>query len=114
MLGRIVLIIIQFAVAWRLAPEIERFLPPLGQLEIFAYALIFALIVFVLGVIGHLVLKDVAQPTPSTLAASVILALICAALTLFPDITRAINSVINVPILLYPLVGAVIGYAIKK
>ncbi|MEO0729879.1 MAG: hypothetical protein AAFY64_05820, partial [Pseudomonadota bacterium] len=66
MLGRIVLILIQFGISWRIAPEIKRLLPPLGDLEIFAFAVIFALLVWLIGVLGHLVLKDVAQPTPST------------------------------------------------
>ncbi|MEM6498803.1 MAG: hypothetical protein AAF709_19050 [Pseudomonadota bacterium] len=114
MLGRLVLIIIQFALAWRLAPDIQRFLPPLGDLQIFALAAIFALLVYLVGVLGHFVLKDVAQPTPSTLVVALVCALACAALTLIPDVTQAINRIITIPTLLYPLVGAVIGYAIKR
>jgi hypothetical protein len=114
MLGRIVLIIIQFALAWRLAPDIQRFLPPLGDLQIFALAAIFALLVYLIGVVGHFVLKDVAQPTPSTLAVSLGFALALAGLTLLPDVTQAVSKIIAVPKLLYPLVGAVVGYAIKR
>lgn len=115
MLGRIVLIIIQFALCWRLAPDIQRLLPGgLGDLQIFALAAVFALIVYLLGVVGHFVLKDVAQPTPSTLVVSLVLALACAALTLIPDVTRAVSSIISIPKLIYPLVGAVVGYAIKR
>ncbi|MEO1694363.1 MAG: hypothetical protein AAFR55_03900 [Pseudomonadota bacterium] len=114
MLGRIVLILIQFGVSWRLAPEISRLLPDFGDMNIFAMAVIFGLMVWLIGVLGHLVLKDVAQPTPSTLAFSVLVAVIFAGATLIPDVTQAISRIVAVPIVLYPLIGAVLGYAVKR
>jgi len=115
MLGRIVLVLVQFAIAWRFAPEIRRYLPPLGDLELFAFAVIFALLVWVVGALGHLVLKDVTQPTPSTLVFAVVVALGFAALTLVPDVTNAIARVApRVDLYLYPLLGAVLGYAVKR
>ncbi|MEO1718844.1 MAG: hypothetical protein AAFR23_01290 [Pseudomonadota bacterium] len=114
MLGRIVLILIQFGISWRIAPEIKRLLPPLGDLEIFAFAVIFALLVWLIGVLGHLVLKDVAQPTPSTLAFALLIALIFAGGTLIPDVTQAIGRIVAIQPILYPLIGAVLGYAVKR
>ncbi|MGF1649666.1 MAG: hypothetical protein ACFCUN_04390 [Hyphomicrobiaceae bacterium] len=114
MLGRIVLILIQVALAWRLMPEIARFLPPLGDLRIFAFALIFALLVWLVGLLGHYILKDVSQPTPSTLAVALGVALAFAALTLIPDVPQAVAKVVKIDTTLYPLIGAVIGYAIKR
>jgi len=113
-LGRIVLILIQLAVAWRLAPELKRYLPPMGDAEIFVYAVIFALLVWLVGVLGHLILKDVAQPTPSTLLFALGFAVVFAGLTLIPDVTRAIANVVRINTLYYPLIGAVIGYAVKR
>ena len=110
MLGRIVLILIQFSIAWRLAPEIKRYLPPMGALEIFALAVIFALLVWFVGALGHLVLKDVTQPSPSTLLFAVVSALAFAALTLVPDVTQAIARVLpRIDLYLSPLAGAVLG-----
>lgn len=114
MLGRIVLILIQFGITWRVAPEISRLLPELGDLRIFALAVAFAVLVWLIGVVGHLVLKDVAQPTPSTLAVAMVFALILAGATLVPEVMTAVGKVMTIQPLLYPLIGAVLGYAIKR
>lgn len=117
MLGRIVLLLLQLGVGYYTAPKVMAFIKvDLGSLQIFVYALVVAIIVWLLGVVGNLVLKDVARPSPSTLAVAVVAALIFAALTLFPDITRSVSKVIpgGLRADLYPLIGAVIGYAVKR
>jgi FtsH-binding integral membrane protein len=116
MLGRIILLLIQLAVGWYAAPEIMRYVKvDVGDFRILIYALLFGVIVWILGVLGALVLKDVARPSGSTLAVAVIGALIFAGLTLVPDVTQAVAKVVNgVPDRAYPLLGAVIGYAIKR
>ncbi|MEO1264092.1 MAG: hypothetical protein AAFV26_00120 [Pseudomonadota bacterium] len=115
MLARLVLIVIQAGLSIRLAPEIRRFLTvDLQGFDIFVYALIFGVLVWLVGVLGHLILKDVAQPTPSTLAFSIGTALVFAGLTLIPDLTEAVGRVIKLDAYYYPLVGAVLGYAVKK
>ena len=114
MFGRLVLILLQLAVGWFAAPEMAKFIPKLGQLDIFIMAAIFALVVWLVGFIGALVLKDVGQPTPSTLVVALVCALIFAGLTLIPDVMSAINGLVRIPVVAYPLIGAVIGYAIKR
>lgn len=117
MLGRLVLALIQLAAGWYGAPKIMAFvnLPKLGSLTIFVYAVLFAIIVWLVGVVGSLVLKDVAKPSPSTLAVSLIGAALLGGLTLIPDAMSAIAKVIpGVPKLVFPLIGAVLGYAIKR
>lgn len=114
MLGRLLLLVLQLAICWFVGPEIFKKLPQLGQLNIFVQAVVFAILVWLIGVVGAIVLKDVGTPSASTLTAALVGALIGAALTLFPDITKAVASVIKgVPLMAYPLVGAVLGYAIK-
>jgi hypothetical protein len=115
MIGRLILIILQVAACWFAGPEIFKKLPQLGQLNIFMQAVVFAILVWVVGVVGAIVLKDVAQPSASTLTAALIGALLGAALTLFPDVTKAISGVVRgVQPMIYPLIGAVLGYAIKR
>lgn len=114
MFGRLVLILLQLAIGWFAAPHIKQYIPSLGQLDIFVLAAIFALVVWLVGFIGALVLKDVGQPTPSTLVVALVCAAIFAGLTLIPDVMRAINSVVRIPVTAYPLIGAVIGYAVKR
>ncbi|MGI9422232.1 MAG: hypothetical protein ACR2PA_03495 [Hyphomicrobiaceae bacterium] len=114
MFGRLVLILVQLAVGWFATPEVLKYLPKLGQLDLFVMAAVVALIVWLVGLIGALVLKDVGQPTPSTLIVSLVCAVIFAGLTLVPDIMRAIDGVVRIPHRAYPLIGAVLGYAIKR
>jgi hypothetical protein len=115
MLGRLVLLLLQLALCWFAGPEIFKKLPQLGQLSIFVQAVVFAILVWLVGMVGAIVLKDVAQPSARTLTFALVGALVGAALTLFPDVTRTIAGFIRgVPLMAYPLVGAVLGYAIKR
>lgn len=117
MLGRLVLALIQLAAGWYGAPKLMALvnLPKMGSLTIFAYAALFAIIVWLIGVVGSLVLKDVAKPSPSTLAFALLGAALLAGLTMVPDAMKAIAKVIpGVPKLVFPLIGAVVGYAIKR
>ncbi|MEM7774473.1 MAG: hypothetical protein AAF732_02620 [Pseudomonadota bacterium] len=119
MLGRLVLIAFQVVIAWRLMSEIPRLLDALpfaipSNFTIFAYALVFAVVVWLVGMLGALVLKDVPRPSIATLVFAIAGAAAFAALAVVPDIRIAIERVITIQTLLYPLIGAVIGYAIKR
>ncbi|MCL4767657.1 MAG: hypothetical protein KJZ80_15635 [Hyphomicrobiaceae bacterium] len=111
MLGRLVLILLQLAVGWFGAPQVLRYVPVGGDAQIFVYAVAAAIIVWLVGMIGAQVLKDVATPSAGTLAAALLGGLIGAALVVFK-----INAMVpvNVPPLLWPLGLATLGYALKK
>ena len=115
MLGRLVLFLMQLVVGWFAGPMIFAKLPKFGQPDIFVQAIVFAILVWIIGVIAAIILKDVAHPSSSKLTAALVVALIFAALTLFPDITRFVASYVRgVPLMAYPLIGAVFGYALKR
>lgn len=115
MLGRLVLVLLQIVAGWQIAPLIAKHIPALGSLQIFVYAALFALIIWIVGIIGAQVLKDVGTPSPTVLTWALIGGLIGAALTLVPQVTGAVASVIpNVPKFAYPLIGAVLGYLVKR
>ena len=115
MLARLVLIAIQVGLAIWLAPKIKAYINvDLQGFDIFVYAAIFGLLVWLVGIVGHLVLKDVAQPTPSTLVVALITAAAFAGLTFIPDVMEAVRRVVTLDSYYYPLVGAVLGYAVKK
>ncbi len=120
MLGYIILMILQMGGAWVLAPQIKRYLPSIPQfggynVEIFVWAVLFAVIVFVIGFIGSIVLKGVRTPGAGTLTVSLILALIFGALTFVPPVTQAVTQIVpRLEVLLWPLIGAVIGYFLKR
>ncbi|MGE0764947.1 MAG: hypothetical protein AB7L90_00635 [Hyphomicrobiaceae bacterium] len=119
MLPRIVLLLLQIAAAWFLADPIKAALPAVvGRgYDIFVYALLYAVIVTVVGFAGALVLKGLRVPTAGTFIASLVLAAILSAITLVSQINGPIQDAL--PLLrgnakLYPLVGAILGYIIKR
>ena len=115
MLGRLLLILVQLVVGWYAALELAKVLPSLGSFDMFILALVFAVIVWAIGLLAAAVLKDVAQPGPSALLFAFAAAVILSALPLFPDVQDAITSLTGaIDVRIYPLVGAVLGYAVQS
>lgn len=112
MLGTIVLIAIQFAVAFLGAPFVMKFIPVRGDLTIFVTAVTYAVIVWIVGLVGSFVLKDVNLPSSKTLGAAVVGGLIGAGLTLIPGLMAA--SPVKFPALYLPLIGVIIGYMVRR
>ena len=116
MFSRLILLGLQLIVAWFAAPAIARYIPGLGRLELFVYAVVFAVLVWLVGVIGAQVLKDTGTPTSGALASALILAAVAAALyiwlpALVPD---ARGVMLSLQEKAYPLIGAAIGYHIRR
>jgi hypothetical protein len=112
MLSRLILLGVQLAVAWYGADQIVPHLPRFGDFQLLAYAAVYAILVWLVGLVLSQVLRETGMPSSSTLGASLVLALIGAALVMWvPDITRLLPRVDDQ---LYPLIGAVIGYHIKR
>jgi hypothetical protein len=116
MLSRLVLLALQLVIAWFTGPEIIRYIPGLGVLQLFVFAVVFAVVVWVVGLVLSQVLKGTGTPSSSTLVASLIVALIGAALItwlpgLVPDLERSLRQI---PTIAYPLIGAVLGYHMKR
>jgi hypothetical protein len=117
MLPKIILTLLQVHIGWAYAPVVRGVIPTrLGTLDIFLLAVVIAVLVWLVGHIGALVLKETPPPSNSTLAYSLGLALVFAALTLVPQVTSLVGSTLrlSVPLPVYPLIGAVLGYLIKK
>ena len=117
MLPRIVLILMQLGVGWSLAPQVRALIPvKFGALDVFLLAVIVAVLVWLTGHIGGLVLKDTPAPSPATLSLTVVLALMFAGLTMIPQVTAAVANVAGgrIPLQAYPLIGAIIGYAVRR
>ena len=113
MLGKIILFVLQIVIAWLIAPILHNAIRVPGEFSIFLYAILFAIIVFLVGVLGAQVLQDVGGPSGATLSAALVGALIVAALIFFlPDIVRLIPA--RISDLALVLTGALIGYWIKR
>lgn len=112
MLGNLALIALQFAGAFWGAPYVLAKIPVTGDPRMFVHAAIFAVIVWVTGLVGSFVLKDVRMPNSTGLASALIGALVGAAITFVPQIMQAIP--LKFPPIYLPLAGAIAGYFIRR
>jgi hypothetical protein len=119
MLPHLILIVLQLLGAVYIAPVIKSYIPSLGRvsgydIDIFIWAILFAVVIFVIGFIGSIVLKGVRTPGAGALTLALVLALVIAALTLVVPITRgAAEAGLRIATLWWPLIGAMIGCFIK-
>ena len=116
MLGRIVLILVQLAGAWFLAPLVARYIPVTGVVRDLLYALLFAVFAWVIGLVSAEVIKGVNKPQGSSFFWSIVLALVGAAILIAPTYVPNFNFALPLGIatLSLPLIGAVIGYQLGK
>ena len=120
MLPHLILIVLQLLGAWWAAPILKNLIPSLPRVggynvDIFIWAILFAVIVFVVGFVGSIVLKGVRTPGAGALTLALVLALIIAALTLVPQVTQAASGAgLRIETLWWPLIGAMVGYFIKR
>ncbi len=112
MIGYMLLVILQFIAAFFAAPMVLRYIPVQGDPRTFVHAAIFAVIVWIVGLVASFALKDVRMPSTGTLASALIGAMIGAALMLFPQLLAAIPF--KFPPLYLPLIGAILGYLLRR
>ena len=72
MLGYLILVALQFAIAFLCAPFLLAKIPITGDPKTFVHAAIYALIVWVVGLVGSFALKDVRTPGTSTLVSALV------------------------------------------
>ncbi|HEU0060961.1 MAG TPA: hypothetical protein VFR19_13865 [Hyphomicrobiaceae bacterium] len=116
MLSRAVLVAVQLIVGWMATPRLLEALPPVGGLGIFAYAVLAGLVVWLVGLALSQVLRDTRQPSSATLMAAILIAVAGALLVSFRgslpvELRGALRAFSDE---LYPLLGALVGYALKR
>ena len=114
MLGRLVLLLLQIAGGFVLTPMIAKFVPVPAAFSLYLYALIAAIVIFLIGLLAAQVVKDVSTPSSATLTTALVVALIAAALWSFgpsivPDVPWG-----KVPAQWAVLGGAILGYLFKR
>ena len=118
MLGRLVLFLLQIVVGWfgsnALMGMVGGSVP--GSLKLYVFAIVAAIVVFLIGVIAAQILKDVGTPGSPTLSWSLTLALIAALLWSFGPTLPLLKEIPwgKVPALYAVLAGAILGYWYKK
>lgn len=121
MLPRIVLFALQLATAWYVADVVVSFVARGFSVarsnEIYVYAVIYPLLIMLVGYAGSRVLKQVTTPSGATLILTLALSIALSLITLFPQAMRMVEILVpslRVATNIYPLVGALIGYYIKR
>ena len=116
MLSRLILLVVQLIVAWFGAPYVVRYIPGMGRMEIFVYAAVFAVLVWIVGLVLSQALRDTGMPSSATLVAALVVAVIAAAIyTWLPTfVPEAKRVMLNLQEKAYPLIGALIGYHIRR
>jgi hypothetical protein len=114
MLGRLVLLLLQIGIGWFGSQAIMKYIQMGGIFRLFIFAVVAAIVVFLVGIIAAQVLREVGAPSSHTLSWAVGLALIAAALWTFgpqylPQVPwRQVQPEYAV------LAGAILGYMIKR
>ncbi|MFN0218171.1 MAG: hypothetical protein ACKVP4_05055 [Hyphomicrobium sp.] len=114
MLGKIILFLLQIVVAWLVTPILVANIPVPGEFNIFLYAVLFAIVVFLTGVLGGQVLREVGAPSSATLSAALIVALIFAAIVFFAPQFLAVLPGNTISHRGFVLAGALLGYWLKR
>lgn len=112
MVGHLLLVVLQFIAAFLGAPYVLEHIPVSGDLQTFVHAGVYAVIVWIVGLVACFALKEVRMPTSATLVTTLIGAMIGAALMFFPQLLAAIP--LKFPPLYLPLIGAIIGYTLRR
>lgn len=115
MLGRLILLLLQVAVGWFGTTALMNYIK-FAEFRLFIFAVVAAIVVFLIGVIAALILKDVGSPSSATLTWALAFGLIAAALwTWGPQLPllseipwRSIRAEYAV------LAAAILGYHLKR
>ncbi len=117
MLGRLILLLIQIVVGWFGSNAIMGWLGGAvpGAFSLYVFAIVAAIVVFLVGVIAAQVLQGVGTPGSETLTTSLIIALIYALLWEFGPPLLFLSEIPwgRVPAKYAVLGGAILGYHIR-
>jgi len=108
MLGLVILVALQFAIALVGAPLLMKLVPIKGDLAVLALGVI----AWIVSLVGAFALKDVNVPSARTLGAALVGGLIGAGLTLVPGLMAAVP--LKIPRDYYSVIGAIIGYMVRR
>ncbi len=116
MLGRLILLLLQIAGGWfgaqALMSQVGGSVP--GTFRLYVFAVVAAIVVYLIGVIAALVLKEVGSPSSQTLSFSLVTALVAALLWSFgPGLLPQVPWGKIRPEYAV-LAGAILGYMLKK
>ena len=121
MIGRLLLMVIQFVACWYVQGDVEKYLAYLhyvsssDRLSLILFTAVIALFVWLIGAVAAVALKDVPRPSMPTLLVVFGTALVLAILTTVPDVMLPLKGLIGeVDATYFPIVGAILAYAVQR
>lgn len=118
MLGRLVLVLLQIVIGWWGANALMGLaggsVP--GSFRLYVFAIVAAIVIYLIGVIAAQVLKEVGAPGSPTLSRALAIALVAALLWSFGPTLTLLKEIpwSRIPELYAVLGGAILGYHMKK
>ena len=109
-MGRLVLFIIQLVVVGVVGTALIKYLSA-DILKVFIYGVLAALLAWLTGIVGARVLQGVLPPSQQALFTAIVGGLIGAALWFVPQVQTLVPQL---PEFAWPVIGAVIGYHVKR
>lgn len=115
MLGRLVLLLLQIVIGWFGSNALMGFIQ-FGEFRLFIFAVVAAIVVFLIGVIAAQILKDVGAPSSHTLSWALGLGLIAAVLWTWGPQLPLLSEVPwgRVRAEYAVLAAAILGYHLKR
>ena len=113
MLARLILLLLQIVIGWYGTNAIMGYIK-FGQFRLFIFAIVAAIVVFLIGIIAAQILREVGAPSTHTLSWSLALALIAAALWTFGPVYLRDIPWRQVTAEYAVLAAAILGYVIKR
>jgi hypothetical protein len=118
MLGRLVLLLLQIVIGWFGSNAIMGWVGGSvpGAFSVYVFAIVAAIVVFLVGVVAAQVLQGIWTPGSRTLTWSLAFAIIAALLWQFGPTIPVLDQVpwSRVPVLYAVLAGAILGYHLRK
>lgn len=118
MLGRLVLLLLQIVIGWFGSNAIMNMLGGSvpGAFEIYVFAIVAAIVIFLVGIIAAQVLQGVWTPGSRTLTWSLAFGIIAALLWSFGPTLPLLSEIpwSRVPAMYAVLGGAILGYHLRK
>jgi len=114
MIGRLILIVLQVAGGWGASHAALDAIKVSGDIRLYIFAIVAAVVIFFIGIIGSIVLRGVGRPGLGTLTWSVILALSAAALWSYGPMVFDQVPWNRIKPEATALIAAMVGYMIKR
>jgi hypothetical protein len=113
-MGRLILFVLQLVLGWAAGLAIVRYTNFTGPMKLAMFAIAFAAVVYLIGLIAAELLQGVNRPAPRALISALVGAGLGLLLLVLPPYVPQLKPFLaQIPDLYLPLIGAVLGYHVR-